>query len=169
MSFALQAAQALATTSHKDQRYGNHPYIKHLADVVIALQRFGVQDEALLVAGWLHDAVEDTNTTINHIELMFGKRVADLVYRVTNEEGKNRKERHEKTYPKIQGNDDAITLKLADRIANVEASLQEDKGKLQMYSKEYVEFRSKLFKSGSHDAMWRHLDFLLGYENDQTI
>jgi (p)ppGpp synthase/HD superfamily hydrolase len=161
MSLAIQAAKALAATAHGDQKYGEHPYTKHLADVAEVLGRFGVSDEDMLCAAWLHDSVEDTETTVNQIHIMFGSRVADLVHRVTNEEGKNRRERHEKTYPKIMASDDAITLKLADRIANVESSL-DDQDKLKMYKKEYPNFRLKLYKPGKHDAMWRHLDFLIG-------
>lgn len=167
MSLALQAAQALAATAHEGQMYGDQPYTKHLAEVVGVLERFKIDDTDLLVAGWLHDSVEDTDTTLETIELMFGRRVKDLVYRVTNEEGKNRKERHEKTYPKIQASDDAITLKLADRIANTEASiLQNDEGKMKMYAKEYEGFKKKLYKRGTHDAMWRHLDFLMSGTDD---
>lgn len=169
MSLALQAAQALAANAHAEQKYGEGPYTQHLEHVVSVLLRFGVRDEAMLVAGWLHDTVEDTDVTLEQIELMFGKTVADLVYRVTNEDGKNRKERHEKTYPKIQASEDAITLKLADRIANVEASIEmNDEGKLKMYSKEYAGFRSKLYNRGSHSNMWRHLDFLIGYDDGQA-
>lgn len=167
MSLALQAAQALAVTAHEGQMYGDQPYTKHLSDVVEVLQRFKVEDTDILVAGWLHDSVEDTETTLEQIELMFGRRVRDLVHRVTNEEGKNRKERHEKTYPKIQASDDAITLKLADRIANTEASInQDDEKKMKMYAKEYDGFRTKLYKKGTHDSMWRHLDFLMGNSQD---
>lgn len=122
-----------------------------------------------MLARWLHDAVEDTDMTVAQVELMFGKRVADLVYRVTNEQGKNRRERHEKTYPKILASDDAITLKLADRIANVEASIEtSDNDKIGMYLKEYEGFRNKLHKDGTHDAMWRHLDFLLNGSPDRS-
>ena len=169
MSLALKAAQAFAIVVHEGQKYGKtEPYIKHLAHVVSVLKRFGIEDESMLIAGWLHDSVEDTETTLTQIELMFGVRVADLVYRVTNEKGKNRKERHEKTYPKIQVSDDATILKLADRIANVEYSVEtSDKDKLKMYSKEYVDFRSKLYKPGSRTKMWAHLDFLIGYNRGQ--
>lgn len=163
MSLELQAAEVFAASVHKDQKYGDDPYIRHLNEVVEVLKRFNISDKDILIAGYLHDSVEDTDTSLFQIEAMFGKRVSDLVYRVTNEEGKNRKERHTKTYPKIKASDDAITLKLADRIANTEASL-EDKSKLKMYIKEYPGFREALFKSGTHDSMWRHLDFLIGYE-----
>ena len=161
-SQVLQSAQALAAMAHNGQKYGEHPYTKHLADVVEVLNRFKVSDENILVAAWLHDSVEDTSTTVNHIKLMFGEKVADLVYRVTNEAGKNRKERHILTYPKIQASDDAIILKLADRIANTEESINTKADILQMYVKEYSDFRSKLYKPGLHDTMWRHLDFLMG-------
>jgi len=164
MSLALQAAQAMAALAHKDQKYGEHPYTKHLADVVGVLKRFRVTDEDILTAGWLHDIVEDTPTTLNHIEIMFGRRVSDLVHRVTNEAGVNRKARHELTYPKIKASDDAITLKLADRIANTEESISTKADILKMYQKEYPGFRKELYKPGSHDSMWRHLDFLMSHE-----
>ena len=169
MSLALQAAQALAATAHEGQMYGEFPYTKHLAHVVEVLKRFGITDENILVAGWLHDIVEDTDTTVFHVTAMFGSRVADLVYRVTNEDGKNRRERHEKTYPKIIADDDAITLKLADRIANIESCIELNDDKIGMYTKEYNDFRNKLYKPGTHDAMWRHLDFLIGYNNNGKI
>lgn len=170
MSLALDAAKAFAETAHKDQKYGEtHQYTYHLGQVVEVLQRFKVADDDILVAGWLHDVVEDTDTSLAQVEAFFGRRVADLVHRVTNEEGKNRKERHEKTYPKILASDDAITLKLADRIANVEHSVMtSDEGKLKMYKKEYKGFRDKLHKVGTHDSMWRHLDFMVGYDGVNT-
>lgn len=167
MSLALQAAAVMAAEYHKEQKYGDHPYTKHLGDVVGVLKRFKIQDEDILVAGWLHDSLEDTTLPAFHIEVTFGRKVLDLVQRVTNEAGKNRKERHEKTYGKIQASDDAIILKLADRIANLEYSIEsQDNGKIQMYTKEYEGFRAKLYKIGKHDVMWRHLDFLIGYSND---
>lgn len=166
MGTALEAAQLMAANAHQGQMYGeNQPYTVHLERVVETLQRYGVTDENMLVAGWLHDIVEDTDVTLNQVELMFGRTVSDLVGRVTNEEGKNRKERHAKTYPKIKASDDALVLKLADRIANVEYSVEQgDKDKLKMYSKEYEGFREAL-NDGKNIKMWNQLDFLLNYKN----
>ena len=89
---------------------------------------------------------------------MFGDEVAQLVSAVTNEDGPNRKTRAALTYPKIRNaGTNAITLKLADRIANVENG-----GKLvDMYRKEYADFRWTLYMQGSLDNMWTHLDSLL--------
>lgn len=162
-SLAIQAAQAFASVKHEGQKYGDtEPYTKHLAHVAEVLLRFKFDDEDLIVAAWLHDSVEDTDATITQIEMMFGRRVADIVGRVTNEPGKNRKERHAKTYPKIQKSMDATTIKLADRIANVESSVEASSDKLGMYRKEHEAFKALLHKDGVHDAMWRHLDFLIG-------
>jgi (p)ppGpp synthase/HD superfamily hydrolase len=166
-SLAIKAAAVFAATKHKDQKYGeNAPYTEHLAHVAEVLRRFKQDSEDLQVAAWLHDTVEDTDATLSQIELLFGRNVADLVGRVTNEPGKNRKERLEKTYPKIQASRDATTLKLADRIANVERSVQGDEKKFEMYKKEYSNFKTLLQKEGEHEAMWRHLDFLIGDTND---
>ena len=61
------------------------------------------------------------------------------------------------TYPKIRASADAVRLKLADRIANVENG-----GKLvDMYRREYEDFRRALYTPGQADPMWAHLDELL--------
>ena len=104
--------------------------------------------------------MEDTEATIDQINLVFGKRVADLVYRVTNEPGANRMARHVATYPKIKESEDATMLKLADRIANTEASAQ-DPGKMKMYKKEWPFFKESLYTKGQHEAMWKHLTKLM--------
>lgn len=82
-----------------------------------------------------------------------------MVYCVTDELGRNRKEKKEKTLPKTASNPDAIILKLADRIANIEHG-----GKVDMYRKEYQEFKGALFLNTPNDgkSMWEYLDKLMG-------
>lgn len=155
---SLEDVKKFAMERHGDQKYSDGPYSIHLSAVSAVLSRFGIVDESLHKAAWLHDVVEDTPTKIEEVKALFGEAVADLVHRVTNEPGKNRKERHENTYPKIFASDDAITLKLADRIANTEQSIKDNGDLLEMYKKEYPDFKYMLFKPGSHDEMWRHLD-----------
>src|SRR5665213_3526717 len=154
-SLAVQAAQVYASQKHKDQKYGeNLPYTEHLSHVAEVLLLFKFDSEDLQVAAWLHDTVEDTDATVAQIQMIFGNNVADIVSRVTNEPGKNRKEKHLKTYPKIRTSEDAITLKLADRIANVETSLEGRDPKFQMYRKEHKNFKTILYKPGVHEVMW---------------
>ena len=106
----------------------------------------------------------------------FGHEVAELIYAVTSELGRNRAERNKKTYPKIQGNFYATALKLADRIANVEYGMANG-GKECDYAaaKEYPDFYTNLYCDQKYgfpgwpdesenrvERMWDHLTRLLG-------
>jgi (p)ppGpp synthase/HD superfamily hydrolase len=168
-------AQYFATHEHvlkRQQLYQSLPYTHHLADVAATLRMFGVDDEDLEIACWLHDVVEDCPGVSNkHVAEHFGERVAGLVAAVTNEEGPNRKTRHALTYPKIRTTPDAILVKLADRIANVEAG-----GNLVgMYRKEYADFKHALHGAvvsrpeylEKVNAMWEELDILLSDRREQ--
>jgi (p)ppGpp synthase/HD superfamily hydrolase len=162
MNEILERARSFATRVHAGQTYGDGvPYTVHLAAVEQVLRRFGATDSALLVAAWLHDSVEDTATTREAVAGAFGERVATLVWAVTNEPGANRRERHEKTLPKTRATPGAVQLKLADRIANVEASAAGRRDMLVMYRGEHRTFETALRTPGEHDAMWDHLSGLL--------
>lgn len=155
----LRWAKYYASVKHAGQSYaGGLPYTHHLAAVEAVLRRFGVDYEPLLVAAWLHDVVEDTGTKVKEIDEMFGPMVGMLVNAVTNEAGANRKIRAALTYPKIRnGGMNAVRLKLADRIANVENG-----GKLvDMYRKEHEDFKRALYTPGENEDMWTHLNKLL--------
>jgi len=153
----LRRAKLFATSKHGKQLYGRLPYTHHLNDVQRVLERFGVTDVDLLTAAWLHDVVEDAGVKVKELAEMFNDRVSQLVEAVTNESGANRKIRAALTYPKIRAIPDAVRLKLADRIANVEHG-----GKLvEMYRREYDDFRRALYSPGQWEEMWAHLDGLL--------
>ncbi len=55
------AAQRYAEAAHGDQRYGQKPYVSHLAAVRAVLNDFGVSGD-LGVAAWLHDVLESWRT-----------------------------------------------------------------------------------------------------------
>lgn len=172
MTDPLRFAKFFATTKHGNQQYGGLPYTHHLMSVELVLRRFQedverykkdgsaaveADEECMLIAAWLHDVVEDTTTKVKEIAELFGDRVAELVGAVTNEPGPNRKVRAALTYPKIRSVPGAVRLKLADRIANVENG-----GKLvEMYAKEYEDFKRALYTKGQYEDMWAHLDDLL--------
>lgn len=162
-------ARHFATLAHGSQSYNDEvPYVVHLEQVVNVLSRFGFDDPLMVCGGWLHDVVEDTNTNYNAIKQRFGYEVAELVYAVTSELGRNRKERNEKTYPKIKGNYAATALKLADRIANVEYGLATGGEMRSKYVEEYPGFKTAIqfqYEDLRVTAMWRHLDVLLAADN----
>lgn len=158
-----QRAAAFAQRAHAGQTYGQGDFHEmHLARVVATLRRFGVDDPVLLAGAWLHDAVEDTATTVEDIRREFGDDVADLVWRLTDEPGRNRKERHHLTHLKIRGRPDALRVKLADRIANVEASFEQRSHLYGMYRHEHKRFREDLFRANEFADMWEYLERKLG-------
>src|ERR1700759_4798401 len=59
---------------------GSEPYINHLAEVANLLSSAtDGADAELVAAGWLHDTIEDTETTREELARRFSDRVASLV------------------------------------------------------------------------------------------
>lgn len=164
----LAHARQFALGAHGDQKYGVRPYIDHLDHVVSVMRRFGVIDRHVLYAGYLHDTIEDTPVTKAAIVDAFGARAADLVDAVTDGEGPNRKARAERVYRLIPTVPSAILVKLADRIANVEAGHAGGNEKLlDMYRKAHASFRRNLYAittTGPTERMWAYLELLIWRE-----
>jgi guanosine-3',5'-bis(diphosphate) 3'-pyrophosphohydrolase len=123
----LAAARFAAEHHSRQKRKGEagEPYINHLIEVAeLIANSSNVLDADLVMAGFLHDTVEDTNVTPQELEQRFGKEVASLVMEVTDDKSLPKEERkaiqvkdaHTKT-PRAQ------TLKLADKISNLRALL----------------------------------------------
>lgn len=154
----VKEAAYTAISSHGMQTYDEHPYYYHLEQVVDVLKEFGFTDEKYVISGYLHDILEDTAISYNDIKKQFGEEVAEIVYAVTDELGKNRKERKSKTYPKIKANSDAIIVKLADRIANVRNSIKNKPHMAEMYFKELESFKDALYIPNTEaEYMWNEL------------
>jgi (p)ppGpp synthase/HD superfamily hydrolase len=129
----------------------NLPYEVHLEMVdkyVVKFNHLLSNDEFDIVrraAAW-HDTIEDCAITYNDVKKYTSEQIADIVYAVTNELGKNRQERHQKTLPKIKGNKLATYVKLCDRIANTCWSKFVDSGgMIDKYKEEYQEFKNELY------------------------
>src|ERR1051326_1688623 len=82
-------AVRFAATKHRSQRRKNaeaSPYVNHVIQVAELLWEVGeVRDPALIIAALLHDTIEDTETTPNEIESLFGKGVLSVVLEVTDD------------------------------------------------------------------------------------
>jgi len=162
----VERAKMVGYILHCSQKYGDEDYFYHLTEVHNCLEEFGVTDQHLLAAAYLHDSVEDTSMKLSVVEKFFGILVSNLVYCVTNEVGANRKERNIKTYPKMKASSGARKLKLADRISNVRNSIRTNNtGMMKMYAKEHDMFRYFLFDETKCDDiesnMWKLLDSLM--------
>jgi len=156
----FREARMVAVKAHAPQSYSDiYPYEKHLDDVVEVLRRYHIAAPKYIIAGYLHDVLEDGAVSYNKIKQYFGLEVAEIVYCVTDELGRNRAEKKRKTLPKTASNPDAVIVKLADRIANLEMG-----GKLDMYQKEYKEFRDILYSYNQlAQPMWNTLDEMMNY------
>ena len=163
LAIMKKKARDFAIKKKKNQKYGKHPYVFHLDSVANLLQPYG---ETAVILGYLHDVLEDTQVSFNRIETEFGPYIASCLTRLTDEPGANRKERKQKTYEKLscvpQGMDVVLTVKVADRLANVIASVEEGNLKLlKMYRSEHEFFRQAVFRPTHCDDLWNQLNILL--------
>ncbi len=118
-------AYDFAEAAHQGQkRASGEPYFYHVFEVSKILAEFGM-DTKTIIAGLLHDTIEDTKVTQKELEEQFGEDVLFLVKGVT-KLGKVKyrgEERHVESLRKffVAMAEDArvIIIKLADRLHNV--------------------------------------------------
>lgn len=78
----------------------------------------------IFLAAYGHDLIEDTRVTYSIVCDNLGQYAADIIYAVTNEKGRNREERaNERYYEGIRNQEDAVFIKLCDRLANLQYGL----------------------------------------------
>ncbi|WP_440642472.1 HD domain-containing protein [Bradyrhizobium sp. PUT101] len=107
---------------------GNEPYVNHLAEVanLLATATDGA-DAELVAAGWLHDAIEDTDTTAEELAQRFSARVASLVAECTDDMNLPKAERRRRQVLDAPNKSaGAKLIKIADKISNTGARIQTD-------------------------------------------
>ncbi len=120
---ALLAAQRHSGKARKGR--GNEPYINHLAEVAnLVSEASGGADAELVAAGWLHDIIEDTETTREELAARFSVRVAALVVEVSDDMGLPKDERRRlQVVGAPHKSPDAKLIKIADKISNIRARI----------------------------------------------
>lgn len=137
--------------------YDGHPYNKHLGMAYDWGDAFSIlipkADRVNVFSAILcHDVIEDTRETRNDVAKNTNEIVAELVYAVTNEKGRTRKERaNNKYYRGIRNTKYATFVKLCDRLANVEysaakANIESQSGMFFKYKAENLDFKYQLLK-----------------------
>lgn len=103
MSNAIQRAIIFGTQKHEGQkRKGTGiPYIVHPMEVMQILTELQCTDETI-IAGILHDVLEDTKTNPNEIREMFGVNVLRIVLSVTEDKSKTWQERKQQTIDNLK-------------------------------------------------------------------
>lgn len=131
----IKEAFEFAKVAHADQkRKTGEPYILHpiaVADIVAEELEL---DTNPIIAAFLHDVVEDTDTTIDDIREKFGDDVAFLVSVVTKKKKKKYDEskqidNYRQMLDSVQYDIRALLVKLADRLHNMRtlSSMRADK------------------------------------------
>jgi guanosine-3',5'-bis(diphosphate) 3'-pyrophosphohydrolase len=104
---------------------GNEPYINHLAEVanLLSVATDGA-DAELVAAGWLHDTIEDTETTREELAQKFSERVASLVVECTDDMSLPKSERRRlQVVNASHKSPSARLIKIADKISNIRARI----------------------------------------------
>ena len=123
---ALNKAYVFAMKKHGAQlRASGDPYYSHPIEVAGILTKFKL-DSASIIAGLLHDTVEDTDTTVEEIRENFGDQVAQLVDGLTKlamieQKSANNKqaENFRKLLLAMSEDVRVLLIKLADRLHNM--------------------------------------------------
>ena len=124
----ITEAVELATSLHGDQkRDSGEPYITHPIEVAKILFEMGM-DSSTIIAGILHDVVEDCGESLKDIEQRFGEDTAIMVDGVTklsqaSERTISREEQNaenlRKMFMAISKDIRVVIIKLADRLHNM--------------------------------------------------
>jgi (p)ppGpp synthase/HD superfamily hydrolase len=130
MNRIIKAAQYAADV-HAGQvrKYTGMPFICHPARVAARVAIHPEATEEMVMAAFLHDTVEDTQTTFEDIRFLFGNRITNLVIDLTDPcctgladtcKGKPRAERKAIARGYLQGTcREARIIKMIDRIDNL--------------------------------------------------
>lgn len=117
----LSRAVIMAAERHAGQlRKGTErPYIVHPLEVLSILLAMGA-DEDLLIAGVLHDTIEDTDTTAGEIERLFGSDVAELVAGHSEDKSLSWEERKARSVAELRQADERMKMMvMADKVSNL--------------------------------------------------
>lgn len=165
----LLTAAHYAAHQHRNQtRKGadEEPYIVHPLEVAKLLADVGgVTDPDVLIAAILHDTIEDTDSTKEDIQELFGERVCSIVLEVTDDKSlpkERRKELQVEHAPHLTP--EAKQLKMCDKISNITDIVNNPPKDWPLERKlEYVEWGERVFAGlrGANERLEGHFDALV--------
>lgn len=163
LAFAAQAHGAV----HQARKGTDFPYLAHPIRVAEILDRFGRADD-VVVAGFLHDTIEDADVTEERLAEIFGATVSALVTAASEPDKtlpwRTRKE-HTIAQLELETNADVLALVAADKLDNVR-SLSDTVSHIGK-SKTWA-----LFNASQEEQHWyyrRIVDVVLAFDPDERL
>ncbi|GGE48045.1 guanosine polyphosphate pyrophosphohydrolase [Pullulanibacillus camelliae] len=145
----LDRAIAFAAKAHKKQerKATGIPYISHPFSVAMLLSQIGCSED-VVIAGLLHDTLEDTETTYEQLQGEFGSTVAEYVLGCSEpDKSKPWQERKQHTIQSIKRASEEICLIIcADKLHNLRSMNSE--------YEVYGEALWRRFNSGKNNQKW---------------
>lgn len=112
----ISKARDFAMKKHNGQKDDSgKDYFQAHIEVVAEILSNVTQDPHIISAGYLHDVLEDTNTTVEELKREFGENITNLVLEVTQE---GQKDSHGYYFPRLKSKE-GIMIKFADRLSNI--------------------------------------------------
>ena len=173
----VKRAEIFATERHAGQMRKDNatPYIVHPAEMVASLKQSGIEYPYILAAAWLHDTVEDTDTTLDEIYDEFGPSVCGLVDVLTR---RKPKERHDIYNSRVlSSNSAAKIIKVADLEHNMRTIeyLEEEaqERKIREAKELYLPLRDELCTlynaAPLFDALEGHINTIEGADTAESL
>jgi len=168
----VNRAYVYATVKHGSQkRHSGDPYFAHPIQVAGILTEYKL-DAATIVAGLLHDTIEDTDATRDEIQTMFGEQIADLVEGVTKlsklemQSEENKQAQNLQKFILAMSRDVRVLIvKLADRLHNMRTlSHVPNAAKRRRIAMETLEIYGPLARRIGIEKMARELESLAFHE-----
>ena len=170
---ALEKAFIMASRAHEGQfRQSGEPFVSHPLAVAEILAELGM-DTDTIIAGLLHDVIEDTDLTMEVIQKEFSPEISKLVDGVTklkNLEFKSYEEQQAESLRKMflamAADIRVIIIKLADRLHNMRTLKYQTEDKQIEKAKETLEIYAPLaHRLGINAIKWELEDLSLKFLN----
>jgi len=156
----VKRAYEYADTLHKGQmRQSGEPYISHPLNVAYILAEMHA-DRDTICARLLHDTLEDTNTTYEELICNFGNIISNLVKELTNNDVLKKEMGKTKYLSMKMANmsEDALIIKLCDRLDNVSSLYDTNKAFIDKYLRETISILNYIINSRNLNTI--HLNII---------